>query len=149
MQRDYDTAITQIKGVVEGEDDLIANLSNIAAILKDLEGYFWVGFYLVKGEELVVGPFQGPVACSRIAKGKGVCGTSWAEKRTILVEDVHQFPGHIACSPESQSEIVVPIFDKDENVAMILDVDSRSLNGFDQNDQASLEKIANLITDLI
>ncbi|HKK38036.1 MAG TPA: GAF domain-containing protein [Cryomorphaceae bacterium] len=149
MNRNYNHALQQIEGVVSGESDLIANLSNIAAILKELEGYFWVGFYLVKEGELVVGPFQGPVACSRIAKGKGVCGAAWAEKRTILVENVHDFPGHIACSPLSQSEIVVPISDSTGEVAMVLDVDSSSVGDFGENDQVALEKLAKMITKLI
>jgi len=149
MNRNYDHALQQIEGVISGEPDLIANLSNIAAILKELEGYFWVGFYLVKEDELVVGPFQGPVACSRIAKGKGVCGTAWSEKKSILVEDVHDFPGHIACSPLSQSEVVVPVFDGKGSVAMVLDVDSSSKADFDATDCAALEKLARMITKLI
>ena len=149
MVRDYKTAISHIIGVTANECDLIANLSNISAILKELDGFFWVGFYLVKGDELVVGPFQGPVACSRIARGKGVCGISWEEKRAIVVENVHEFPGHIACSPDSQSEIVIPIFDENENVVMILDVDSRKLNEFDAGDQKALEEVGEIITKLI
>lgn len=149
MNRNYDHALQQIEGVISGESDLIANLSNIAAILKELEGYFWVGFYLVKNGELVVGPFQGPVACSRIAKGKGVCGTAWEKNKTILVGNVHDFPGHIACSPLSQSEIVVPIPDRIGDVAMVLDVDSSSVDAFGENDQAALEKLAETITKII
>jgi len=149
MNRNYNHALQQIEGVVSGESDLIANLSNIAAILKELDGYFWVGFYLVKDGELVVGPFQGPVACSRIAKGKGVCGTAWSENKTYLVENVHDFPGHIACSALSQSEIVVPIRNREGEVAMVLDVDSREVSDFGKNDQLALEKIANFITNLI
>src|SRR6056297_3668225 len=116
MERDYDTAIKQIAGVVEGESDYIANLSNIAAILKSLPGYFWVGFYIVKGKQLVLGPFQGPVACTRIDFGRGVCGTAWSEKNSQLVPDVHSIPNHIACNPNSKSEVVVPILDGDKNV---------------------------------
>ncbi|MGB6036073.1 MAG: GAF domain-containing protein [Cryomorphaceae bacterium] len=149
MNRNYEHALQQIQGVVSGEPDLIANLSNIAAILKELEGYFWVGFYLVKEGELVVGPFQGPVACSRIAKGRGVCGTAWSENKTILVQDVHDFPGHIACSPLSQSEIVVPILDQNGEVAMVLDVDSSSVGDFGEKDQMALEKLAEVITKII
>lgn len=149
MNRNYHHALQQIEGVVSGESDLIANLSNIAAILKELEGYFWVGFYLVKEGELVVGPFQGPVACSRIAKGKGVCGAAWEENQTILVQNVHDFPGHIACSPLSQSEIVVPILNGTGEVAMVLDVDSSSVGDFGENDQVALEKLAKMITKLI
>lgn len=149
MKRDYENALTQIIGVTQGEPDLIANLSNISAILKELRGYFWVGFYLVKNEELVIGPFQGPVACSRIARGKGVCGTAWSEAKTILVEDVHAFPGHIACSPFSKSEIVVPVLNEKGEVCMVLDVDSKEVADFDQTDQIGLEKIAAEITKLV
>lgn len=149
MNRNYDHALQQIEGIVSGETDLIANLSNIAAILKELEGYFWVGFYLVKDGELVVGPFQGPVACSRIAKGKGVCGSAWSKNKTLLVQNVHDFPGHIACSPHSQSEIVVPILNKKGDVTMVLDVDSSSVGDFGENDQLALEKLAKSITNLI
>ena len=149
MNRDYATAISLIKGITVGEAALIASLSNVSAILKELDGFFWVGFYIVKDDQLVVGPYQGPVACSRIARGKGVCGTSWEEKRAIVVKNVHDFPGHIACSPESQSEIVIPIFDKNQNVAMILDVDSSSLDGFDLEDQQALEEVGKIITELI
>lgn len=145
MNRDYQTALTHIKGVLEGEDDLIANLSNVAAILKELEGFFWIGFYIVKNEQLVLGPFQGPVACTRIDFGKGVCGTSWSEKRTQLVPDVHEFPGHIACNPNSKSEIVIPIIDANGEVFAVMDVDSDKLNHFSENDQQYLEEIANII----
>jgi len=149
MNRNYDHALKQIEGVVSGEPDLIANLSNIAAILKELKGYFWVGFYLVKEDELVVGPFQGPVACSRIAKGKGVCGTAWSENKTLLIQNVHDFPGHIACSPLSQSEIVVPIHDQNGEIVMVLDVDSSSIGAFREEDQLALEKLAEIITKII
>lgn len=149
MNRNYDHTLQQIEGVISGEPDLIANLSNIASILKELEGYFWVGFYLVKEDELVVGPFQGPVACARIAKGRGVCGTAWSENKTILVENVHDFPGHIACSPLSQSEIVVPIPDRSGKVAMVLDADSSAVGDFNENDRIALEKLAKIITKLI
>lgn len=148
MERDYDTAIMQIAGVVEGETDYIANLSNIAAILKTLPGYFWIGFYSVKDEQLVLGPFQGPVACTRIDFGKGVCGTAWSEKKTQLVPDVHSIPNHIACNPNSKSEVVVPIFDADENVALVLDVDSDVVNNFSERDVQYLEKIAGMISKL-
>lgn len=148
MERDYDTAIMQIAGVVEGETDYIANLSNIAAILKTLPGYFWVGFYSVKDEQLVLGPFQGPVACTRIDFGKGVCGTAWSEKKSQLVPDVHSIPNHIACNPNSKSEVVVPIFDADENVALVLDVDSDVVNNFSERDVLYLEKIAGMISKL-
>lgn len=149
MKRNYTQALSHIEGIISGEPDLIANLSNTAAILKELEGYFWVGFYLVTEEQLVVGPFQGPAACTRIAKGKGVCGTCWSENRTLIVPNVHEFPGHIACSALSQSEIVVPIADNSGRVAMVLDVDSRALADFDENDQIALEKLATIITQII
>lgn len=145
----YQSLIPQIIGLMEGETDLTANLANIAAALKEQFGWLWVGFYLVrswenKQEELVVGPFQGPVACTRIRKGKGVCGTSWAEAKTVIVPDVEQFPGHIACSSLSRSEIVVPVI-RNNKVVAVLDVDSAELNQFDTTDQQYLEEIVNLI----
>ena len=140
----YQSLIPQIKGLVEGEPDLIANLSNIAAALKQTFDFFWVGFYIVKNNELVLGPFQGPIACTRISLGKGVCGTSWKEKKTIIVPDVDAFPGHIACNSASKSEIVVPVIMNDE-VAMVLDVDSSSLSSFDETDQLFLEQIIQTI----
>src|SRR5829696_1044625 len=117
----YQALIPQIKGLLEGEPDLIANLANIAAALREQFGWLWTGFYLIKNDELVLGPFQGPVACTRIRKGRGVCGTSWAEKQTLIVPDVEKFPGHIACSSLSRSEIVLPLF-KNGKVAGVLDV---------------------------
>ncbi|WP_017730084.1 GAF domain-containing protein [Nafulsella turpanensis] len=143
-QERYESLIPQIEALITGETDVIANLSNIAAALRYGMGFFWVGFYLVKDEQLVLGPFQGPVACTRINKGKGVCGTSWAEKRTVLVPDVDAFPGHIACSSDSKSEIVLPAF-KNGEVALILDVDSDQLNDFDEQDQQQLEKLMRII----
>jgi len=140
----YKSLIPQITGLLEGETDIIANLATMAAALKEQFGWLWVGFYLVKQNELVVGPFQGPVACTRIKKGKGVCGTSWAEAKTIIVPDVEKFPGHIACSSLSKSEIVVPIIRKNEVIA-VLDVDSDELDQFDSADQQYLEEIVNLI----
>ena len=140
----YKSLIPQVKGVLEGETDVTANLANVAAALKEQFGWLWVGFYIIKNNELVVGPFQGPVACTRIKKGKGVCGTSWAEAKTIIVPDVEKFPGHIACSSLSKSEIVVPIIRNDEVVA-VLDVDSEELDQFDSTDQHYLEQIVNLI----
>jgi len=145
----YQSLIPQIKGLLDGETDLIANLANLAAGLKEQFGWLWVGFYVVKSiepkrEELVVGPFQGPVACTRIKKGKGVCGTSWAEAKTIIVPDVEKFPGHIACSSLSKSEIVVPII-RNNQVVGVLDVDSEELDQFDRVDQQYLEEIVNLI----
>lgn len=140
----YESLIPQIKGLLEGEPDLVANLANVAASLKEQFGWLWVGFYLVKGNELVLGPFQGPVACTRIRKGKGVCGASWEQAKTLIVPDVEQFPGHIACSSLSKSEIVVPIIRHGEVVA-VLDVDSESLAEYDETDQLYLEKITGLI----
>jgi GAF domain-containing protein len=140
----YRALYPQIQALLAGETDLTANLANVAAALKQAFNFFWVGFYLVKADELVLGPFQGPVACTRIGFGKGVCGTAWKEKRTILVPDVDAFPGHIACSALSKSEIVVPGF-KQGQVAMVLDVDSHLLNDFDEVDAANLERIMRLV----
>ena len=130
--------------MLQGEDDLIANLGNVAAALKEQFGWLWVGFYLVKDEELVLGPFQGPVACTRIRKGKGVCGAAWAEAKTLIVDDVEEFPGHIACSSASRSEIVLPII-KDHIVIGVLDVDSEELANFDHIDELYLNKIIAMI----
>jgi len=140
----YKSLLPQIKGLLEGETDLIANLANVAAALKEQFKWLWIGFYLVKNNELVVGPFQGPVACTRIKKGRGVCGTSWTEAKTIIVDDVEKFPGHIACSSLSRSEIVVPII-KNNDVIGVLDVDSEMLNYFDETDRRYLEMILNEI----
>jgi len=140
----YQNLIPQIKGLLTGEPDLIANLANVTAALKEQFGWFWIGFYLVKNEELVLGPFQGPVACTRIKKGRGVCGTSWAKAETLIVPDVEQFPGHIACSSLSKSEIVVPLI-KEGTVWGVLDVDSDRLDQFDATDQLYLEAILALI----
>jgi GAF domain-containing protein len=136
----YEGVFPQIKALVDGEDDPVANLANVCAALKETFGFFWVGFYLVKQDELVLGPFQGPVACTRIRKGKGVCGTCWEKEETILVPDVDSFPGHIACSSLSKSEIVVPLI-KDRNVIGVLDVDSDRLNDFDETDAEHLTKL--------
>ena len=136
----YQTLLPQIKALIEGEPDLIANLANITAALKEQFGWLWIGFYLVKKDELVLGPFQGPVACTRIKKGRGVCGTSWAEARTLIVKDVEKFPGHIACSSLSRSEIVVPIIRNNEVVA-VLDADSEALDHYDETDQQYLEEV--------
>lgn len=143
-EEQYENLLPQIKGLLEGEPDLIANLANIAAALKEQFNFFWVGFYLIKNEELVLGPFQGPVACTRIKKGRGVCGTAWEQSNTIIVPDVEKFPGHIACSSLSKSEIVLPLF-KDAEVVGVLDVDSSSLNSFDETDKIYLESIIELI----
>lgn len=144
----YNTLLPQVESLVRGEPDVVANLANIAAALKQTMNFFWVGFYLVKEDQLVLGPFQGPIACTRINYGKGVCGTSWSEKKTILVPDVDQFPGHIACSSASRSEIVLPAF-KNNEVALVLDVDSDQLNDFDETDQHNLEKVMRIIEQLI
>lgn len=144
-QEQYQNLIPQIENLIAGEEDLIANLANISAALKEQFGWFWVGFYLVKENELVLGPFQGPVACTRIKKGRGVCGTSWQEAKTILVPDVEQFPGHIACSSLSQSEVVVPLL-KNGEVVGVLDVDSEHLNHFDEEDVVYLEEIVGMIS---
>jgi GAF domain-containing protein len=141
----YIELIPQIKALIEGESDVIANMANICAALKYGMNFFWVGFYLVKTNQLVLGPFQGPVACTRINSGKGVCGTSWQKKQTIIVEDVDAFPGHIACSSLSKSEIVLPLFDEINNVIGVLDVDSDALNHFDKTDELYLTKIINLL----
>ncbi len=140
----YVHLIPKIEGLLDGEDDLVANLSNVAAALKQQFGFFWVGFYLVKKDELVLGPFQGPVACTRIQRGRGVCGSAWDKGITLIVPDVSEFPGHIACSSLSKSEIVIPIKPQG-NVVGVLDVDSDSLNSFDQIDANYLEKILSLI----
>jgi GAF domain-containing protein len=136
----YGALLPQIRALVEGEGDRVANLANIAAALRQQFGWLWVGFYLVKNGELVVGPFQGPVACTRISKGRGVCGTSWKEERTLIVPDVEVFPGHIACSSLSRSEIVVPIIEKGMVVG-VLDADSTALNEFDEDDRRWLEEL--------
>lgn len=140
----YVALIPQIEALISGEEDLYANLANIAAALKEGFGFFWVGFYLVKNEQLVLGPFQGPIACTRINFGKGVCGAAWKEAKTQLIPDVDAFPGHIACSSASRSEIVVPVF-KGEEVAMVLDVDSDQLADFDETDQNYLEELMGIL----
>ncbi len=156
----YESLLPQIKALVEGETDVTANLSNIMSALKFGMDFFWVGIYFVKDQspalseeegakkELVLGPFQGPVACTRIALGKGVCGTAWKEKRTIVVEDVDLFPGHIACSSASRSEIVLPAFNKNGEVTLVLDVDSEHLAHFDETDQLYLEQLMRVIEKL-
>lgn len=139
-EEQYRSLLPQIQSLIEGEEDLVANLANVAAALKEAFDFFWVGFYLVKQDELVLGPFQGPVACTRIRKGRGVCGTAWKSAATQLVPDVDAFPGHIACSSRSRSEIVIPLF-KDGVVWGVLDVDSDQLNSFDEIDQVYLEQL--------
>ncbi len=140
----YRSIIPQINALIEGETDQIANLANVSAALKEQFNFLWVGFYLVKNDELVLGPFQGPVACTRIQKGRGVCGSSWDQKKTLVVPDVEQFPGHIACSSVSKSEIVLPLI-RNNNVIGVLDVDSADLNSFDENDAQYLAEILALI----
>ena len=140
----YQEVYKQILGVISGETDQIANMANTAALLHEAFGFWWTGFYIIRGNQLVLGPFQGPVACTRIGFGKGVCGTSWERRETIIVPDVHKFPGHIACSSLSQSEIVVPMFHNNEIYA-VLDIDSKELATFDEVDKEWLEKIARLL----
>jgi len=140
----YEAILPQIEALITGEPDLYANLANISAALKEAFDFFWVGFYLAKENQLVLGPFQGPIACTRISMGKGVCGTAWQEGKTVLVPDVDAFPGHIACSSASKSEIVVPVF-KGGLVAMVLDVDSDQLDDFDGVDQEYLEKLMGVL----
>lgn len=154
-QERYNALLPQIESLVAGEPDVVANLSNIAAALKQAMGFFWVGFYIVKSnampadrQELVLGPFQGPIACTRIGFGKGVCGASWKEKKVILVPDVELFPGHIACSSASKSEIVLPAF-KNGEVALVLDVDSDKLNDFDETDAVALQKLMRTIEQFL
>ena len=140
----YKELLPQLKALIDGEEDIIANYANISAALKQTFDFFWVGFYIVKKEQLVLGPFQGPIACTRIGYGKGVCGTAWKENRTVIVPDVEQFDGHIACSSASRSEIVVPIHWNNEVVA-ILDIDSEHLNHFDETDAKYLEELARIL----
>ena len=140
----YESLLPQIDGLISYEEDLVANLANVAAALKYGMGFFWVGFYLVKADELVLGPFQGPIACTRIKRGKGVCGAAWDQGKTILVPNVDEFPGHIACSSDSKSEIVL-CAKKAGEVKLILDVDSDQLDDFDETDQVYLEKLMEMI----
>jgi GAF domain-containing protein len=142
----YANLYPQIQSLLAGETDLYANLGNIAAAIHDIFGFFWVGFYLVKGDELVLGPFQGPVACTRIPFHKGVCGYAYTERKTVIVPNVDEFPGHIACASASKSEIVIPVFHGDQ-VILVLDVDSDSLNDFSEEDQIGLEKIMGIIEE--
>ncbi len=144
-EQKYIAIYPQLKALIAGENDVVANLANICAVLKSTFNFWWVGFYLVKNDELVLGPFQGPVACTRIKKGKGVCGVAWQKKETIVVPNVDEFPGHIACSSASKSEIVAPVFNTIHEVVMVLDVDSEQINSFNQTDQKYLEQIAQLI----
>jgi GAF domain-containing protein len=143
----YESLVPQIKALVYGETDVIANLANVVAALKQTFDFFWIGFYLVKNEELVLGPFQGPIACTRISKGRGVCGSSWAESKTLLVPNVDDFPGHIACSSLSKSEIVVPLI-KNGEVLGVLDVDSDKLNDFDATDEKYLNELCEWLSSI-
>jgi GAF domain-containing protein len=144
-EKQYQLLLKQAQALVKDETNLIANMSNLSSLIHFTFGFWWTGFYLVDGKQLVLGPFQGPLACTRIPYGKGVCGTAWAEKKTLVVPDVEQFPGHIACSSESRSEIVVPIF-KDGEVWAELDIDSKELNTFDEIDKQWLEQIVKVLT---
>ena len=141
----YSELLEEIRYVIQDEKDTIACMANVAALIHERFGFWWTGFYRVIDNELVLGPFQGPVACTRIRKGRGVCGTSWNERRTIVVPNVHEFPGHIACSSLSNSEIVVPVFDESHNVTGVLDIDSREFSTFDETDAKWLENICALI----
>lgn len=139
----YEQTYKAVQSLLSNETDEIANMANVSAVIKDTFHFWWVGFYRVSGNELILGPFQGPLACTRIKKGKGVCGTSWAQESTIVVPDVEEFPGHIACSSESKSEIVVPVW-KNNTVSAVLDIDSEFLSTFDETDKLWLEKICAL-----
>ena len=141
----YKELYEKVAAVTKGETDVIANMANTVALIHEGFGFWWTGFYIVKGDELVLGPFQGPIACTRIAYGKGVCGTSWKRKESIIVPDVEDFPGHIACSSLSRSEIVIPLF-KNGSITAVLDIDSKKLSTFDKTDQFWLEKIVSLLT---
>ena len=143
-EQTYESLYKQIRSLIEGEQDEIANMANVAALIHETFHFWWTGFYRVKGQELVLGPFQGPIACTRIAYGRGVCGTAWQEQKTIVVPDVEQFEGHIACSSASKSEIVVPVWRNDQIVA-VLDIDSEKLATFDDTDRIGLEKISALL----
>jgi len=147
-QERYELLYKQLRGLMEGESDPVANLANAAAAIHGAFGFWWTGFYLVQGGELVLGPFQGPVACTRIPFGKGVCGTAWERRETVVVPDVEEFPGHIACSSESRSEIVVPLIRGGE-VRAVLDIDSRELATFDEEDAAGLAPVAALLAELL
>ena len=144
-KKKYELLTEQIKALIEGENDLVAVMANVSAAIHHAMGFFWTGFYRVVDGELVLGPFQGPVACMHIGYGRGVCGTSWKQQQSIVVPDVEQFPGHIACSSLSRSEIVVPVFSKSREVVAVLDIDSKELSTFDDTDRQYLEQIVSLI----
>lgn len=143
-QQTYQTLLPQIESLVTGETDLIANMANVAAALHEVFGFWWTGFYRVEGQQLVLGPFQGPIACTRIPYGKGVCGTAWQRAETVIVPNVHEFAGHIACSSASNSEIVVPVIRYNQVIA-VLDIDSKDFNTFDETDRLYLEQIARML----
>lgn len=145
----YKLSLQQIEAITQNEPNQIANLANVVAVLKQNLGYFWIGFYLVDGDELVLGPFQGTPACVRIARGKGVCGSSWLNAETILVDDVHLYPNHIACDENSKSEIVVPVFDKSGSVSLVLDIDHDEIEAFDSTDQTYLEQLAKYLQTIL
>ena len=147
-QEDYKLLLAQVKAMVKDESDPVANMANVAALIQEAFHFWWTGFYRVIGEQLVLGPFQGPVACTRIGFGKGVCGTAWKEKKTLVVKDVEQFPGHIACSSESKSEIVVPLL-KNGDVIGVLDIDSERLATFDAVDKEWLQQIAEVVAAVL
>lgn len=144
----YQSLIPQIQAIVADESDVIANLANICAALKQQFNWFWIGFYLVKDNELVLGPFQGPIACTRIGKGRGVCGTAWQQQKVMIVPDVEQFPGHIACSSDSKSEIVLPVMKQNKCVA-VLDIDSDALDIFDEVDAEYLKQVVAIVEHFI
>lgn len=144
----YEALLPQIEALITGEKDTVANMANITAALKQTFGFFWVGFYVVKDNTLVLAPFQGPIACTRIKYGKGVCGTAWKETRTLVVPNVDLFPGHIACSSDSKSEIVIPVT-RNKEVIAVLDLDSNTLNSFDDTDQLYLERLCTIVAEHI
>ena len=144
-EENYKLLFEQVKALIAGETDEVAIMANVCAAIHEAMGFFWTGFYIVKGEELVLGPFQGPVACMHIAYGRGVCGTAWQRAESVVVPDVEQFPGHIACSSLSRSEVVVPVFDTEGKVKAVLDIDSKELGTFDATDRQWLEKIVKML----
>jgi L-methionine (R)-S-oxide reductase len=148
-EEQYKLSLQQIEAITQNEPNRIANLANVVAVLKQNLGYFWIGFYMVDGDELVLGPFQGTPACVRIARGKGVCGSSWLNAETIVVDDVHLYPNHIACDENSKSEIVVPVFDKFGKVSMVLDIDHDEFEAFDSTDQTYLEQLAKYLQTIL
>jgi len=148
-QEKYDEVLPQIVAMIDGETNAVSVMANVAAALHEAFGWWWTGFYVVIGDRLELGPFQGPVACYRIKRGRGVCGTAWDLDETVIVPDVEQFPGHIACSSFSRSEIVVPVHDKDGNVVAVLDIDSKDLNTFDETDKTNLEELVKYLSKTV